>query len=363
MLKYRSTRLIRTGFIGLTLIVLIIAVGLNPESLRAWAFTAPYHAIFTHAGGLVVGNDVKVSGVKVGSVTDVALRDGKADVTFNVDSTVTLGAETTAHVRTGSLLGQRVLTLESTGTAILRRNAVIPVSRTGSPYSLTEAVGDLTQNTAGTDTAALNQSLDTLADTLQQITPRLGPAFDGLTRLSRTLNSRDTTLSELLRHTGAVTAVLSERSTQLNTLILDANDLVGVLAERRDTIVELLASTSAVAQQLSGLVGDNETQLAPALAKLNSVTAMLEKNRDNIAKALPGLVKYQVTLGETVSNGFYYNAFIPNMTLPATMQPFLDYAFGFRRGTDNGRPPDNTGPRAEFPIPRDANPPTGEPPR
>jgi phospholipid/cholesterol/gamma-HCH transport system substrate-binding protein len=70
-----------------------------------------------------------------------------------------------------------------------------------------------------------------------------------------------------------------------------------------------------------------------------------------------------VTLGETVSNGFYYNAFIPNMTLPATMQPFLDYAFGFRRGTDNGRPPDNAGPRAEFPIPRDANPPTGEHPR
>jgi phospholipid/cholesterol/gamma-HCH transport system substrate-binding protein len=363
MLKYRGARLIRAGFVGVVLILLIIAVGLNPERLRTWAFTVHYHALFSHAGGLVVGNDVKVSGVKVGSVTEVALRAGKADVTFSVDAGVVLGSETTAHIRTGSLLGQRILTLESAGTASMRPNAVIPASRTGSPYSLTEAVGDLTSNTAGTDTEALNQSLDTLADTLDQITPRLGPAFDGLTRLSRSLNSRDATLAELLRHTSAVTTVLSQRSAQLNTLILDANDLVDVLAQRRNAIVELLANTSAVAQQLSGLVADNEKQLAPTLAKLNSVSAMLEKNRDNIAKALPGLVKYQITLGETVANGFYYNAFVPNMTLPTTMQPFLDYAFGFRRGLNNGQPPDNAGPRAEFPFPRNGIPQPEDQPR
>ena len=40
---------------------------------------------------------------------------------------------------------------------------------------------------------------------------------------------------------------------------------------------------------------------------------MLEKNRDNIAKALPGLAKYQLTQGETVANGAYYNAFVPNL--------------------------------------------------
>jgi phospholipid/cholesterol/gamma-HCH transport system substrate-binding protein len=157
--------------------------------------------------------------------------------------------------------------------------------------------------------------------------------------------------------------VLSQRSAQLNTLILDANDLVDVLAQRRNAIVELLANTSAVAQQLSGLVADNEKQLAPTLAKLNSVSAMLEKNRDNIAKALPGLVKYQITLGETVANGFYYNAFVPNMTLPTTMQPFLDYAFGFRRGLNNGQPPDNAGPRAEFPFPRNGIPQPEDQPR
>ena len=71
---------------------------------------------------------------------------------------------------------------------------VIPVSRTSSPYSLTEAVSDLTTNTAGTDTEGINQALDTLSATIDQIAPQLGPTFDGVTRLSRSLNSRNDTL-------------------------------------------------------------------------------------------------------------------------------------------------------------------------
>lgn len=63
-----------------------------------------------------------------------------------------------------------------------------------------------------------------------------------------------------------------------------------------------------------------------------------------------------VTQGETVSNGYYYNAYVPNMVPAQFLQPFLDYAFGFRRGVDSGQPPDDAGPRAEFPWPRNGIP-------
>jgi phospholipid/cholesterol/gamma-HCH transport system substrate-binding protein len=225
------------------------------------------------------------------------------------------------------------------------------MSRTSSPYSLTQAVSDLTTNSTGTDTESINQSLDTLSETIDQIAPQLGLTFDGLTRLSRALNGRNDTLRQLLKSAGQVSGVLGERSQQLNTLILNANDLVGVLNDRREAIVDLITSTSAVARQLSGLVADNEKELAPTLERLNSVTAMLEKNRDNIAKALPGLAKYQVTQGEAVANGFYYNAYEPNLSPAQILQPFLDYAFGFRRGVNAGQPPGNAGPRAEIPFP------------
>jgi len=351
MLKYRGSNLIRPGLIGVVLIVLVIAIGLQPEKLWSWATSLRYQALFADSGGIAVGNDVIMSGIKIGSVSNVSLRQGKAIVSFTVAGAEPLGSDSTAHIRTGSLLGQRVLELESQGAGVLRPTDVIPVSRTSSPYSLTDAVSDLTTNTTGTDTAQLNQSLDTLSDTLDQIAPELGPTFDSMTRLSQSLNSRNGTLSDLLESASNVTGVLSERSQQVDTLILNANDLLGVLSDRRHEIVNLLAYTAAVAKQLKGLVADNERQLAPALERLNSVTAMLEKNRDNIAKALPGLVKYQVTQGETVASGYYYNAFAANLIPGQMLQPFLDYALGFRRGADAGQPPDNAGPRAELPLP------------
>ncbi len=351
MLKYRGSSLIRAGFIGTVLIVLISAVGLQPERLWSLATSIRYQALFAEAGGLAPGNDVKVSGMKVGSVSAVELDKGKALVTFTVDSAVRLRSQTTAHIRTGTLLGERMMTLEPAGDAAMRPSDVIPLSRTSSPYSLTEAVSEFTTNTAGTDTASLNQSLDTLSDTIDRLAPQLEPTFDGISRLSRSVNGRDETLANLLKSAADVTGVLSERSQQLNTLILNANDFMGVLQERRTAIVNLLANTSAVAQQLTGLVHDNEQELAPTLEKLNSVYDMLERNRDNIAKALSGLAKYQVTQGEAVNNGFYYNAFVGNLIPGQALQPFLDYAFGFRRGVNAGQPPDNAGPRAEFPFP------------
>ncbi len=142
-----------------------------------------------------------------------------------------------------------------------------------SPYSLTESLSEFTANTADTDTAALNQSLDTLSDTIDRITPQLGP---DLRRREQAVADDSTSATSRWRICSRarpdVTGILSERSQQVNTLLLNANDLLGVLQDRRYAIVNLLANTSALSQQLSGLVADNEKELAPALEKLNSVT-------------------------------------------------------------------------------------------
>lgn len=351
MLKYRESSLVRAGFIGLVLVVLIIAVGLQPQQLVSMATSVRYQAVFAEAGGLAAGNEVKVSGVTVGTVTDVELDAGKALVTFAVNSKVRLGTDTEAQISIGTLLGERVLVVEPRGSGSLGARGVIPVSRTASPYTLNDALNEFTSNTAETDTAAINQSLDTLSETIERMAPQLAPTFDGVSRLSKSLNNRNESLGSLLDTASDVTGILSERSDQVNRLLLNANDLLGVLRDRRHAIVTLLANTTTVAQQLSGLVDDNEQELAPTLEQLNRVAEMLERNRDNLTKSLEGLAKYQLTQGEAVNNGFYYNGFPANLLPGPAIQPFFDYALGFRRGVNAGQPPDNAGPRAEFPFP------------
>lgn len=144
----------------------------------------------------------------------------------------------------------------------------------------------------------------------------------------------------------------------MNSLILDGNVLLETLVHRRDAIGELLANVSAVAKELTGLVADNEAKLAPTLDRLNSVAAMLEKNRDNLSKALPGLKKFEITSGESVSNGFYYNAFVPNLAIPELIQPFFDYYWGSGATTRTCRGRCSPGRTTAFRVVRDDRAPT-----
>ena len=256
-----------------------------------------------------------------------------------------------AHPNRHTARCKRILTLESAGTATLGPPPSHPGSRTSSPYSLTEAVSDSpTTRQAPTPPRSTSPWTRCRRPRSDRATTRTH-VRRRLTGCRSPCNSRDETLRDAARQRRRTSAKYSsERSQQINTLILNANDLIGVLNDRRQAIVELLQHLG-VGQAAVRAGRRQREKLAPTLEKLNSVTAMLEKNRDNIAKALPGLAKYQITQGETVANGPYYHG-LRAQPLPAQFfQPFLDYAFGFRRGANAGQPPDNAGPRAELPFP------------
>lgn len=343
MLHYRGSHLIRHGLVGLVLLTCTILIGLQSQVFITWATTTRYQAVFAEAGGLEAGDDVVLSGMKVGTVSGVALENGDAHVVFAIDEKIRLGSATTAQIKTASLLGKRMLTVVSEGGGTLKPLDIIPASRTSSPYSLTDAVGDLTTNVTDMDTRALDESLNLLSLTLDRIAPQVGPTFRGVADLSRSVHARDESLRSLLTATSDVSGILADRSEQVDSLILQSNTLLEVLTARRHDIVTLLGNTSRVADELSNLVDDNEAELGPTLARLNSVLAMLEKNRDNIAEALPGLAKVSLTQGEAVSNGPYYNAFVANLIDGHMIQPFIDQAFGVQ-------------PPAVFPIPRPQQP-------
>jgi phospholipid/cholesterol/gamma-HCH transport system substrate-binding protein len=71
-------------------------------------------ADFAGIGGLQTGDEVQISGVKVGSVTGVDLvpESFLARVHMNVDSSITLPTDTAALISSESLLGGKYLLLE-----------------------------------------------------------------------------------------------------------------------------------------------------------------------------------------------------------------------------------------------------------
>lgn len=99
-------------------------------------------ADFSNIGGLKVGDDVEVSGVKVGQVADIQL-DPKtylASVTMEVRDNVALPDDTTALISSQSLLGGKYLSLEPGGSADILKDGG-KISYTQAPQNLEELLG------------------------------------------------------------------------------------------------------------------------------------------------------------------------------------------------------------------------------
>jgi phospholipid/cholesterol/gamma-HCH transport system substrate-binding protein len=330
---------LRTGIFGVVLVVCVVLVAFGYTGLPFWPQGRSYTAYFSDAGGLAPGNDVYVSGIKVGQVQSLGLAGDTAKVTFTVNRHVAVGNQSLAAIRTQTILGQRsiAVTPQGTGTA-----TTIPLSRTTTPYALGSALEDLGRNAGDLDKAQFEKSLQVLTDALHDATPQLRGALDGVTSLSRTLNRRDEALESLLAHAKSVTAVLAERAGQVNKLILDGNQLFAALDARRAALAELIAGIDDVSQQLSGFVADNRKEFGPALSKLNTVLDDLNERRDYISEALKRLPPYATTLGEVVGSGpgFNVNVYgvvptpIVGMMFDAVFQPgklpntFADYLRG-----------------------------------
>ncbi|RVW06549.1 MCE family protein [Rhodococcus spongiicola] len=320
----RERNLLRTGVIGVAVSAALVLAGLQYDRLPFLFGGVRYEALFEDAGGLLPGDFVTVAGVNVGKVEDVELDGSAVRVTFSMNEGIRLGDDTGADIKTNTILGRKSLQVTPEGSDVMRVGSTIPLERTNSPYSLNDALGDLTSTVSDLDTNQLNDSLDAISETLTDTPPELRAALDGVTRLSESINSRDESLEDLLARAEGVTEILADRSDQINALILDGNLLLGELDRRRNAISELITNVSAVSQQLTGLVQDNEQQMKPTLDKLNAVVANLQDNKDNINRALDGLGPYARSLGEAVGSGPFFMAYVANFSVGALTQTFVD---------------------------------------
>ncbi len=75
------------------------------------------HAAFDHVDGLATGADVRIAGVKIGAVTDIALnpKSYEADVAFTVRNGVALSTDSSATISTDGLLGGKYVALATGG--------------------------------------------------------------------------------------------------------------------------------------------------------------------------------------------------------------------------------------------------------
>jgi phospholipid/cholesterol/gamma-HCH transport system substrate-binding protein len=310
---------VRTGVFGIVLVACLVLVSFGYTGLPFLPQGKNYEAYFTDAGGITPGNDVNVSGIKVGKVGSIELAGDSALVKFTVDRKVRVGDQSLVAIKTDTVLGQKSLAVTPKGGG---STTVVPLGRTTTPYTLNTALQDLGQNAGELDKPKFEQALHVLTDTLRDATPQLRGALDGVADLSRSINKRDEALEQLLAHAKKVSDTLAQRAGQVNQLITDGNLLFAELDDRRQALSNLIGGIQAVSEQLSGFVADNKREFGPALEKLNAVLDNLLERKEHIGEALRRLPPYATALGEVVGNGPGFNINLYGLP-PATLSEVL----------------------------------------
>ncbi|KZS65334.1 virulence factor Mce family protein [Mycobacterium pseudokansasii] len=313
------------GTVGMVAVAGIVLAAMQYQKLPFFSDGTDVAAYFADAGGLRTGNTVEVSGYPVGRVAGIALDGPGVLVSFKVGKNIRLGDRTEAAIKTKGLLGSKFIDVLPRGDGQLR--GPIPIERTISPYQLPEALGDLATTISGLNTDQLSGSLSTLAQTFADTPADLRNAMQGVARFAQTLDERDAQLRGLLTNAANATRVLAKRTDQIVSLVRDTNALLAQLRTQSAALDQIWTNMSAVSHQLHGFIAENREQLRPALDKLNGVLAIVERRKERIAQAIPLINSYVMSLGESISAGPFFKAYVVNLLPGQFVQPFIGAAF------------------------------------
>lgn len=275
--------------VGVVALVVVGLVGALIVYLSASSFgTKEYTAVLEHTAGLREGEDVQVHGVPSGEVTGIELEEDTVVVSFALDSDIELGERSVAKVRVATLLGTHYLEVDPNGGGGLADDR-IPLDRTEVPYNLQDVLEESSGALDELDPKLLAQALTAVAGTLGASQEEIGPALEGVARLSEVVSKRSSQVGDLLKSTRRVTDQLSDSSKDIVGLMTQTNLVVSEITARKEAIHQLLVETTELATALTAIVESTEGKLQPALEDLDLVLKTLNRQDAQLTRLLEEL--------------------------------------------------------------------------
>lgn len=350
----------RIGLMGTAVVLLVTAVGQTFTSVPMLFASPGYYGQFTDTGGISKGDKVRITGVDVGSIEAINIDGDHIVMKFSTGGN-SIGTESRLAIKTDTTLGKKVLEIEPRGIQTLRPNGMLPLGQSTTPYQLYDASFDINKAAAGWDIDTVKQSLHVLSQTLNEASPQLSSALEGVAKFSDTIGKRDEQITHLLAEANQVASVLGDRSAQVDRLLVNANTLLVAFNARSRAIGALLRNVSAFSAQVQGLIKDNPN-LNHVLEQLHNVTDLLVARKNDLAQTLQILGKFSASFGETIASGPYAKAQVANLLPYWILQPWVDAAFK-KRGINPEKFWGNAGlPAFRFPDPNGNRFSNGAPP-
>lgn len=273
--------------------------------------TGGYIAYFNDASGLLEGDDVRMAGVRVGRINDVKLDNGRARVSFEVQTDQPIYTNTKAAIRYQNLIGQRYLAL-----SIDRSRQQQPLPDGAALELPSEDSFDVTALLRGfqpvfetIDAEQVNQLSEGLIKTFQGDDVSLSNTLAEIGQVADDMADRDAVIGAVITNLSVVMRDLSAQGAQVGTLLDSMSALIENLNTDSAQFGQSISQIGETAQGFAEVLGDNRaelrsvgTQARVATERLIGVGAQL----DQTAVQLPiFLGHFPLVLGQ----GAYLNIY------------------------------------------------------
>ena len=297
------------------IVVTTVATGLLVVTIGnvSFAGTKEYKAEFVDATGVVKGDDIRIAGVKVGSVNSVEVIDRtRALVTFEVQEDSPVTGATNAEIRFRNLVGQRYITLTRGigDTQPLQEGSTIPVDKTSPALDLTVLFNGFKPLFQALSPSDLNKLSFEVIQVFQGEGGTLESLLSHTASVTQTLASRDQVIGDLIDNLNEVLAHIGDRDDQLTELIRSFQVFIGGLKEDRQAILGSLDQISALSVQTADLVDGIREPFVDDVRELRETAGNLDENKAELDRALQVLPHKLNKVGRTAIYGSWFNFYL-----------------------------------------------------
>src|SRR6202048_4200380 len=234
-------------------------------------------AYFTTATAIYPGDQVRVSGVKVGTIKSIQPEGKQAKMTLKVDHGVPIPADAKAVIVTQNLVAARYVQLTPayrTSGPVMADGAVIPVQRTAVPIEWDEVktqlmrlATDLGPN-SHVSTPSIARFVDSAANALQGNGDKLRQTLGQLSGVGRILANGSGNIVDIIKNLQTFVTALRDSNVQ----IVQFNDrlatLTSVVNDSRSELDAALTDLSTAVGEVQRFIAETRDQTSEQIARL-----------------------------------------------------------------------------------------------
>lgn len=311
-----------TFFVVTAVVTLVLGITIANVSTGTDAY---YTARFDDASSVDPGDEVRMSGVRIGEVEGVDVAGRRfAEVRFSVRGGVRITADATVAIKYRNMVGSRYLSIqqgpEST-TDHLETGGRIPNSRTDPALDLTALFNGFKPLFQALSPEDVNQLSYEIVRVLQGQGGTVSSLIKHIASLTSTLASKDAVIGRVVDNLNSVLAEVNSKSGRLARLIDTTERLTRGLASDAEPIADAIGGIGELTTVTADLLSDGRTPLHNSITALRDLSGNLADNTGVFEEFLANLPVKLDRLGTLASYGSWFNMYLCGVTSDAPRPP------------------------------------------